>query len=1235
MAQSEIYKLELLSLVSKITHEILNHIGIQDRVLAEFVISLHEESNSIDQFKSKLKEVGAEFPESFVLSLDRLILSMHPKHKQTKNETGSSEPSSSKVKLRTNSDLEEQQQDDQEKDRRRRMFPGLALKDEEWKAPRADNEEELAQHKKAVALAIQQGSEGHMNNAVHDSVNEFMNELDGMEKTHRGRREEGISSRNAQETPERGSFSRRDSRSPERRGRESYRERSRNDKYYDRDGLRPNVSRDERPVLYKVYSGKVTGMKDFGAFISLDGLIGRHEGMVHVGSIVQGQRINHPSDLLSRNQIVKVKVMSVAGNRIGLSMKDVDQTTGRDLTPHLRIKSEAEMEEEREKMSQRSATGSNMAPLGSRSTNGSSSNGNGKGMMLNSADNDGRGTAKRLTSPERWELKQLIASGAAKASDYPELLEEQEVALHTARKGINPDEEIDVEVNEKEAPFLAGQTGHSLELSPVKIVKAPDGTLNRAALAGTGLAKERRELRQQEINAQADAEARDMSSGWQDPMAQQQDRVFAQDLRGTALGQKAQDQPAWKKETFNKATTFGKITNLSIKEQREGLPIYKLRQQLVQAVRENQVLVVVGDTGSGKTTQMTQYLAEEGFTERGKIGCTQPRRVAAVSVAKRVAEEVGCRVGQEVGYTIRFEDCTSPETRIKYMTDGMLQRECLVDPNASNYSVIVLDEAHERTIATDVLFGLLKKTLKRRPDLKLIVTSATLDAEKFSTYFFGCPIFTIPGRTYPVEILYTKEPEPDYLDAALITVMQIHLSEPQGDILVFLTGQEEIDTSCEILFERMKALGPSVPELIILPVYSALPSEMQSRIFEPAPPGARKVILATNIAETSITIDGIYYVIDPGFVKQNAYDARLGMDSLVVTPISQAQARQRSGRAGRTGPGKCYRLYTEAAYRNEMLPNPIPDIQRQNLASTILMLKAMGINDLINFDFMDPPPAQTLLTALETLYALSALDDEGLLTRLGRKMADFPMDPQLAKTLIASVDFGCSEEILTIVAMLSVQNVFYRPKDKQAQADAKRAKFFQPEGDHLTLLTVYNAWAASRFSMPWCMDNYVQGRSMKRAQDVRKQLVGIMDRYKHDIVSCGQNYNRVRKALCSGYFRNAAKKDPQEGYKCLAENGQTIYIHPSSSLFNRPPEMLIYHEVVMSSKEWAREVTAIEPQWLVELAPRFFRKADATSISKRKKAEKIQPLFDKYAKHPDEWRLSKQKRAPRASQTFG
>jgi ATP-dependent RNA helicase DHX8/PRP22 len=594
-----------------------------------------------------------------------------------------------------------------------------------------------------------------------------------------------------------------------------------------------------------------------------------------------------------------------------------------------------------------------------------------------------------------------------------------------------------------------------------------------------------------------------------------------------------------------------------------------------------------------------------------------------MSVAKRVAEEFGCRLGEEVGYSIRFEDCTSPQTKIKYMTDGMLLRECLMDPDLKQYSLIMLDEAHERTINTDVLFGLMKQACEKRKDLKLIVTSATLDSEKFSKYFYGCPIFTIPGRTFPVEILFAKEPETDYLDAALITVMQIHLTEPPGDILVFLTGQEEIDTSCQILFERMKTLGDSVPELIILPIYSALPSEMQSKIFDPAPPGSRKVVIATNIAETSVTIDGIYYVVDPGFVKQKVYNPKTGMDALVVAPISKAAAKQRAGRAGRTGPGKCYRLYTEAAYKNEMLDSPVPEIQRANMAQTVLTLKAMGINDLLNFDFMDKPSEPSMVSAMHTLYTLGALDDEGLLTKLGRKMAEFPLDPQLAKMLLSAVELGCSEEILTIVAMLSVQNVFYRPKEKQALADQKKSKFFQPEGDHLTLLAVYESWKANKFSSPWCYENFVQVRSLKRAQDVRKQLLQIMDRYKLDTVSAGKNFSKIRKAICAGYFTHAAKKDPQEGYKTIVE-GTPVYIHPSSALFQKNPDWVIYHELVQTSKEYMREVTAIEAKWLVEFAPKFFKLSDPTQLSKRKKAEKIEPLHDKY-NEKDAWRLSKRR----------
>ncbi|CAG8568818.1 12806_t:CDS:10, partial [Cetraspora pellucida] len=1159
----EISKLEYLSLVSKIASELLNHTGINDKTLAEFVIHLHEQNRSLAAFKKALTDAGADFPDSFIGNLVRLIQKMNPKYKNKGKETDMSTG---------------EETNNYNADEKAKLFPSLAL---------PDDPENAMINKEDVKIAT-----------------ETLTQLEGLESLLRSKKLEAIEKENTKK--HRRSRSRSRTHSPKRRRSRSHspynnrrRNRSRSyspvrgrDPYRDRNGRDKREDLDEKPVLYKIYNGKVTKLKDFGAFVCLEGVKGRVEGMVHVSMLITGSRVSHPSEVVSRNERVKVKVMSVAASRISLSMKDVDQETGKDLTPHLRIKTEEEL-------------------LAEISRNPDRPFSFGKVPVIE--DSEGPNSLKRLSSPERWELKQLIASGVLSASELSNYNEDQGQGFF---ESMETEEELDIEIREDEPPFLRGQTKHTMQLSPIKVVKAPDGTLNRAAIAGASLAKERRELRTQQVNAELDSVPKDINIPWLDPMPEPGERHFAQDLRGIAAGRKAGEVPEWKRETFNKTTSFGKVTSLSIQEQRQSLPIYKMRTQLINAIKENQQLIIVGDTGSGKTTQMTQYLVEEGFTARGKIGCTQPRRVAAMSVAKRVAEEVGCRLGEEVGYTIRFEDCTSPNTQIKYMTDGTLLRECLLDPNLSQYAVIILDEAHERTINTDVLFGLLKKTLKNRPELRVIVTSATLNAEKFSKYFYNCMIFTIPGQNFPVEVLYTKEPESDYLDAALITVMQIHLSEPPGDILLFLTGQEEIDTACEILYERMKALGPQVPDLVILPVYSALPSEMQSRIFEPAPPGSRKVVIATNIAETSITIDGIYYVVDPGFVKQNAYDAKVGMDSLIVTPISQAQARQRSGRAGRTGPGKCYRLYTEAAYRNEMLPNPVPEIQRTNLAHTVLTLKAMGINDLLHFDFMDPPPVQTLLTALEQLYALSALDDEGLLTRLGRKMAEFPLEPPLSKMLILAVDLGCSDEILTIVAMLSVQNVFYRPKEKQAIADQKKAKFHQPEGDHLTLLTVYNAWKASKFSNAWCFENFIQGRSMKRCQDIRKQLLGIMDRYKQDIISCGRNYNKVRRAICGGFFRHAAKKDPQEGYKTLVE-GTPVYIHPS----------------MMTTKEYMREITAIEPKWLTEAAPTFFKVADANTISKRKRGEKIQPLYNKYEK-PNEWRLSRVKRHQRVSQTF-
>jgi ATP-dependent RNA helicase DHX8/PRP22 len=452
-------------------------------------------------------------------------------------------------------------------------------------------------------------------------------------------------------------------------------------------------------------------------------------------------------------------------------------------------------------------------------------------------------------------------------------------------------------------------------------------------------------------------------------------------------------------------------------------------------------------------------------------------------------------------------------------------------------------------------------------------------------------------------VVYTEEPETQYLGAALIAVAEIHLSKPPGDILLFLTGQAEIDKAHQILSEHVEELCPGAPELIILPIYSALPSEVQSCVFEPTPTGARKLVIATNVAETSLTIPGIYYVVDPGYVKQSAYDPQLGMDSLEVVRISQAQARQRSGRAGRTGPGKCYRLYTEQEYQDEMLPNSIPDIQRTNLAHTILMLKAMGVDDLRSFDFMDPPPPEIMLAAFKALSSLSALDEKDSLTHLGHKMAELPMEPQLAKMLIASVEFNCTDQILTIVAMLSVPNVFYRPRDMQAEADREKAKFHQPEGDHLTLLATYDAWKTSGFSDTWCKGNFIHAQNMRRAKDVRAQLLGIMQRYMHDsdaAVSAkpghqrhgtrepGRDRDRVRRAICAGFFRHAARWEPRDRcLRTLLEDAQ-VYIHPSSALYRRSPDWCVYHEVICTTREYCYNVIAVEPQWLVELAPQLF-----------------------------------------------
>ncbi|KAK8511722.1 hypothetical protein V6N13_029316 [Hibiscus sabdariffa] len=653
--------------------------------------------------------------------------------------------------------------------------------------------------------------------------------------------------------------------------------------------------------------------------------------------------------------------------------------------------------------------------------------------------------------------------------------------------------------------------------------------------------------------------------------------------------------------TESPETSKAKSELEKLQEDRKTLPIYPYRDDLLKAVEEYQVLVIVGETGSGKTTQIPQYLHEAGYTKRGKVGCTQPRRVAAMSVAARVSQEMGVKLGHEVGYSIRFEDCTSEKTVLKYMTDGMLLRELLGEPDLASYSVIMVDEAHERTVSTDILFGLVKDIARFRKDIKLLISSATLDAEKFSDFFDSAPIFKIPGRRYPVEIHYTKAPEADYLDAAIVTVLQIHVTQSPGDILVFLTGQEEIETAEEILKHRVRGFGTKIAELIICPIYANLPTELQAKIFEPTPIGARKVVLATNIAETSLTIDGIKYVIDPGFCKMKSYNPRTGMESLLITPISKASANQRAGRSGRTGPGKCFRLYTAYNYYTELDDNTAPEIQRTNLASVVLSLKSLGIHDLLNFDFMDPPPAEALLKALELLFALNALNKLGELTKVGRRMAEFPLDPMLSKAIVASDKYKCSDEVISIAAMLSIGNsIFYRPKDKQVHADNARMNFHTGNvGDHIALMKVYNSWRETNYSTQWCYENYIQVRSMKRARDIRDQLEGLLERVEIELTSCPNDLEAIKKTITSGFFPHSARLQKNGSYRTV-KHPQTVYIHPSSGLAQVLPRWVVYHELVLTSKEYMRNVTELKPDWLVEIAPHYYQMKDVEDGGSKK-----------------------------------
>ncbi|MEX2983395.1 ATP-dependent RNA helicase HrpA [Streptomyces sp. C36] len=637
----------------------------------------------------------------------------------------------------------------------------------------------------------------------------------------------------------------------------------------------------------------------------------------------------------------------------------------------------------------------------------------------------------------------------------------------------------------------------------------------------------------------------------------------------------------------------------------EQLPVSQKKDVILEAIRDHQVVIVAGETGSGKTTQIPKICLELGRGIKGLIGHTQPRRIAARTVAERVAEEMRTPLGEAVGWKVRFTDQVGGETMVKLMTDGILLAEIQTDRELRQYDTIIIDEAHERSLNIDFLLGYLAQLLPRRPDLKVVITSATIDPERFSRHFGDAPIVEVSGRTYPVEVRYRPLLEEDSGDAdrdqvtAICDAVEELQKEGPGDILVFLSGEREIRDTADALEKKLPRAGGAIGHSTeILPLYARLSHAEQHRVFQRHT--GRRVVLATNVAETSLTVPGIKYVIDPGFARISRYSHRTKVQRLPIEPVSQASANQRKGRCGRTSDGVCIRLYSE----DDFLSRPEftdAEILRTNLASVILQMTAAGLGDIEKFPFIDPPDRRNIKDGVDLLQELGAIDPQQKdpkkrLTQLGRKLSQLPVDPRLARMVLEADRNGCAREVMVIAAALSIQDPRERPSEKQAQADQQHARFKDETSDFLAFLNLWRyvreqqkTLSSSAFRR-MCKSEYLNYLRIREWQDIYYQLRTVARTMDIHLAEEDAAPERVHQSLLAGLLSHIGLKDTEKNNEYVGARSAKFAVFPGSALFKKPPRWVMSAELVETSRLWARVNAKIEPEWVEPLAQHLVKR---------------------------------------------